>query len=86
MEECQKDCFLRREFGDGDGSIQVPQHGVVTPDPTVSDVRKAHSVMVCVVRDVLAGGSFVVIAAGTQDAIGTIDTDVPTDETHYSVG
>ena len=86
MEECQKDCFLRREFGDGDGLIHVPQDGVVTPDPTVSTVRKAHSVMVCVVRDALAGGSFVVIAAGTQDAIGTIDMDVPMDETHLVVG
>ena len=66
--------------------IQVLQHGVVTPDLTVSDVRKAHGALVCVVRDVLAGGSFVVIAAGTQDAIGTIDMHVPMDETHCHVG
>lgn len=82
MEQRQKDCFLRREFGDGDGLIQVLQYGVVIPDLTVSTVRLAKNVMACVVRDVLAGGSFVVIAAGTLDAIGTTDMHVPMDETH----
>ena len=74
-------CFPIREVVEAGG-----QGGVATPDTTVTTVQMEGIVWGCVGRDALAGGSCAAIAAGTGVAIGTIGTDVPTDETHFNVG
>ena len=74
-------CFPIREVVEAGGQV-----GVATPDTTATTVQMEAIVWGCVDRDALAGGSCAQTAAGTGDAIGTIGTDVPTDETHFSVG
>ena len=81
MMERREGCFPRREVVEAGG-----QGGVATADTTATTVRLEAIVWGCAGRNALAGGSCAATAAGTGDAIGTIGTDVLTDETHGGVG
>ena len=75
------------ELEDGGTPERVRRWGWLDPSLTVWCSNSRSHCVNCPVGEKCyglcgAGGSFVVIVAGTLDAIGTIDMHVPMDETH----